>query len=249
MAEPGRQRAVRRRRRRGRRGRRERAGSTTGRRRQPDVLAIRSRLYPDTERTMGWDVGSSGLRIVLDAQRAADGASATSARTSTASSPTTGSPGTTSAGGSATPAARRCSRRCRTTLDLPREALQADLGLAGRGSATCRRPRCCTSSRTPCATGRRDPARYGLLLAMGPGFCSELVLLRAARRWPCMICVHPSLVVARRRSSGWPSWSSRSATPPGASTAAASRPGAGTTRSWWCCTPACWSAASSRSGC
>ena len=37
-------------------------------RRQPDVLGTRSRLYPDTERTMGWDVGATGLRIVLDAQ-------------------------------------------------------------------------------------------------------------------------------------------------------------------------------------
>jgi alkylresorcinol/alkylpyrone synthase len=33
----------------------------------PRVLDSRSRLYPDSERTMGWDVGSSGLKIVLDA--------------------------------------------------------------------------------------------------------------------------------------------------------------------------------------
>ena len=31
------------------------------------VLASRSRLYPDSERTMGWDVGAGGLQIVLDA--------------------------------------------------------------------------------------------------------------------------------------------------------------------------------------
>jgi alkylresorcinol/alkylpyrone synthase len=31
----------------------------------PDVIATRSRLYPDTERVMGWDVGGSGFRIVL----------------------------------------------------------------------------------------------------------------------------------------------------------------------------------------
>src|SRR6266545_3289178 len=35
---------------------------------QAEVLASRSRLYPDSERAMGWDVGASGLRIVLDAQ-------------------------------------------------------------------------------------------------------------------------------------------------------------------------------------
>lgn len=34
----------------------------------PRVVDSRSRLYPDTERIMGWDVGASGLRIVLDAQ-------------------------------------------------------------------------------------------------------------------------------------------------------------------------------------
>jgi alkylresorcinol/alkylpyrone synthase len=33
-----------------------------------EVLASRSRLYPDSERTMGFDVSSSGLRIVLDAK-------------------------------------------------------------------------------------------------------------------------------------------------------------------------------------
>src|SRR5688572_2408721 len=33
----------------------------------PHVVATRSRLYPDTERVMGWDVGGSGFRIVLAA--------------------------------------------------------------------------------------------------------------------------------------------------------------------------------------
>ena len=33
----------------------------------PTVHASRSRLYPDTERAMGWDIGATGFRIVLDA--------------------------------------------------------------------------------------------------------------------------------------------------------------------------------------
>ncbi|GAA1579762.1 3-oxoacyl-[acyl-carrier-protein] synthase III C-terminal domain-containing protein [Kribbella hippodromi] len=33
----------------------------------PSVVATRSRLYPDSERVMGWDVGSGGFRIVLGA--------------------------------------------------------------------------------------------------------------------------------------------------------------------------------------
>lgn len=34
----------------------------------PRVVNSRSHLYPDSERIMGWDVGASGLAIVLDAQ-------------------------------------------------------------------------------------------------------------------------------------------------------------------------------------
>lgn len=34
----------------------------------PRVVDSRSHLYPDSERTMGWDFGASGLKIVLDAQ-------------------------------------------------------------------------------------------------------------------------------------------------------------------------------------
>jgi alkylresorcinol/alkylpyrone synthase len=34
----------------------------------PRVVDSRSRLYPDSQRTMGWDVGSGGLKIVLDSQ-------------------------------------------------------------------------------------------------------------------------------------------------------------------------------------
>ena len=37
----------------------------SGSRALPRVLATRSRLYPDSERAMGWDVGATGLRIVL----------------------------------------------------------------------------------------------------------------------------------------------------------------------------------------
>ncbi len=35
---------------------------------QPSVLTTRSRMYADTERAMGWDVGSTGLRVVLGAE-------------------------------------------------------------------------------------------------------------------------------------------------------------------------------------
>jgi alkylresorcinol/alkylpyrone synthase len=40
-------------------------GATSARSAGPEVLATRSRMYPDTERAMGWDICSTGLRIVL----------------------------------------------------------------------------------------------------------------------------------------------------------------------------------------
>jgi alkylresorcinol/alkylpyrone synthase len=40
-------------------------------RRGPQILATRSRLYPDTEDVMGWKIGTSGFRIVLSADVAA----------------------------------------------------------------------------------------------------------------------------------------------------------------------------------
>jgi alkylresorcinol/alkylpyrone synthase len=39
----------------------------TGRGAGPEVVATRSRLYPGTEHLMGWEVGDHGFRIVLDA--------------------------------------------------------------------------------------------------------------------------------------------------------------------------------------
>ncbi|HEY3751172.1 MAG TPA: 3-oxoacyl-[acyl-carrier-protein] synthase III C-terminal domain-containing protein [Pseudonocardiaceae bacterium] len=43
----------------------DRSAGYTG---MPSVISSTSHLFPDTERSMGWDVGSSGLRIVLGAE-------------------------------------------------------------------------------------------------------------------------------------------------------------------------------------
>jgi alkylresorcinol/alkylpyrone synthase len=45
-----------------------RAATTPGAAFGPRVLDSCSHLYPDTQRTMGWDIGSTGLKIVLDAE-------------------------------------------------------------------------------------------------------------------------------------------------------------------------------------
>jgi alkylresorcinol/alkylpyrone synthase len=42
-------------------------GAKRARKTRPRVIATRSRFYPDTERVMGWEVGESGFKIVLSA--------------------------------------------------------------------------------------------------------------------------------------------------------------------------------------
>ena len=87
--QPRRQRPLRRRRRRRRHGRAPTAPPRLAPG-QPRVVATRSRLYPDTERAMGWDVGATGLRIVLGAEVPDLVRDEPRATTSTGSSPTTG---------------------------------------------------------------------------------------------------------------------------------------------------------------
>jgi alkylresorcinol/alkylpyrone synthase len=45
----------------------ERRAAAAGYEGSPRVRATRSRLYPDSERVMGWDIGGSGFRLVLAA--------------------------------------------------------------------------------------------------------------------------------------------------------------------------------------
>ena len=154
------------------------AGRAARHRRARTVVATRSRLYPDTERVMGWDIGGSGFRIVLSAGVAdvveehlgedVDGV------------PRRPRPQdrTTSRPGSRTRADPRCCRRCQRDA-RPRAGRPATApGRRWRRSATCRRPRCCTCSPTTLAEPPPAPGSPAVLLAMGPGFCSELVLLR-----------------------------------------------------------------------
>jgi alkylresorcinol/alkylpyrone synthase len=144
---------------------------------QPDVLASRSRLYPDSERTMGWDVGAGGLKIVLDAQvptlveryvggdvaafLADHGLSQDDIEWYVAH-----------------PGGPKVLEALAATLDVPRDALQvtwdslAKIGNLSSASVL-------NVLADTLATRPPRPGSYGLMLAMGPGFCSELVLLRA----------------------------------------------------------------------
>ena len=144
---------------------------------QPDVLASRSRLYPDSERTMGWDVGAGGLKIVLDAQvptlveryvggdvaafLADHGLSQDDIEWYVAH-----------------PGGPKVLEALAVTLAVPRDALQvtwdslAKIGNLSSASVL-------NVLADTLATRPPRPGSYGLMLAMGPGFCSELVLLRA----------------------------------------------------------------------
>lgn len=144
--------------------------------RGPGVVATTSVLYPDTQRAMGFDVGESGLKIVLGAEvpalvedhLRADVESFLKGNGLELSDITTwvchpGGPKVLEALGSA--------------LDLRPEALEltwASLAEIGNlSSASVLHVLRDTIETRPPALGC-----YGVLMAMGPGFAAELVLLR-----------------------------------------------------------------------
>jgi alkylresorcinol/alkylpyrone synthase len=142
-----------------------------------DVLATRSRLYPDSERVMGFDVGSTGLRIVLDAQvptvigryvrEDVDGFLADHGLTRADIGWWVCHPG-----------GPKVIDALESALELEPEAValtRRSLAQIGNlSSASVLHVLEDTLRERPPA-----PGSHGLLMAMGPGFCSELVLLRA----------------------------------------------------------------------
>ena len=143
-----------------------------------EVLASRSRLYPDSERTMGWDVGATGLRIVLDANvpdlvrrylgEDVDGFLADAGLSRDDVEFWVCHPG-----------GPKVLEAIEQSLDLPRSAVEMTWDSLARignlSSASVLHVFADTLRERP-----PRPGAYGLLMAMGPGFCSELVLLRAA---------------------------------------------------------------------
>ncbi|MEY9968091.1 alkylresorcinol/alkylpyrone synthase [Streptacidiphilus sp. MAP12-16] len=142
----------------------------------PTVVATRSHLYPGTERMLGWDIGDNGFRIVLGAdlpdlvrRQLGDDVRCflddhdlkTQDVTAWVCHP--GGPKVLDA--------------VRDTLDLPSRALEltwrslAEVGNLSSASVL-------HVLRDTLALRPPLPGTAGLLLAMGPGFCTELVLLR-----------------------------------------------------------------------
>jgi alkylresorcinol/alkylpyrone synthase len=145
-----------------------------------EVLGSRSHLYPDSERTMGWDVTSTGLRIVLDAHvpdlvrtylgQDVDDFLVRHGLTRRDVEWWVAHPG-----------GPKVLEAIEDALSLPREAVELTWdSLARIGNLSS------ASVLHVFEDTLRDrsprPGSYGMLLAMGPGFCSELVLLRATGR-------------------------------------------------------------------
>ena len=143
-----------------------------------EVLDSRSRLYPGSERTMGFDVGSSGLRIVLDAQVPAivsrylgedvDRFLADHDLTRDDIGWWVCHPG----GPKVIDALRDTLGLDDHDVALTRSSLSR---IGNLSSASVLHVLADTLAERP-----PPPGTHGLLMAMGPGFCSELVLLRAA---------------------------------------------------------------------
>lgn len=142
----------------------------------PTVVDTRSRMYPDTERVMGWDIGATGFRIVLDATvpdvvekylrpdvdafLADHGLTVADVATWVAH-----------------PGGPKVLQAMQRSLDLPEGALSLtwdSLAAVGNlsSASVLQVLRATLRERTP------EPGSPALLLAMGPGFCAELVLLR-----------------------------------------------------------------------
>jgi alkylresorcinol/alkylpyrone synthase len=142
----------------------------------PRVLATRSVFYPDTERIMGWDVVDGGFKVVLSAKVPAivteharadvDGFLASQGlRRGDIHHwiAHTGGP--------------KVLQAFESALELPPDALRRSWdSLRRTGNLSSASVLFVLSELL--ASGEARPGDLGVLMAMGPGFCAELVLLR-----------------------------------------------------------------------
>jgi alkylresorcinol/alkylpyrone synthase len=141
----------------------------------PRIVATRSVFYPDTERVMGWDISEKGFQVVLSAdvpemarrnlrQDVDDflGAQGLSRSDIVSWVAHPGGPKVVSA-------VEDALELQPDALDLTRESLETVGNLSSTSVLLVLQET--MRSRLP------EPGSYGMLLAMGPGFCSELVLL------------------------------------------------------------------------
>jgi alkylresorcinol/alkylpyrone synthase len=142
----------------------------------PQIVATRSIFYPDSERVMGWDISENGFRIVLSAdvpnvvrdyvRQDVDSFLADNGLTRSDIASWVCHPG-----------GPKVLEAMQETLELPDGALDVtwnSLQTVGNLSSTS-----VLLVLADTMEQHRPPAgSHGILMAMGPGFCSELVLLK-----------------------------------------------------------------------
>ncbi len=141
-----------------------------------EVLASRSRLYPDSERTMGWDIASTGLRIVLDAS-VPDMVHRYLREDVDAFLADHGLSIDDIGWWACHPGGPKVIEAIEESLGLPREAVQLTWDSLSRignlsSSSVLHVLEDTLRERPPV------PGSWGVVMARGPGFCSELVLAR-----------------------------------------------------------------------
>ena len=142
----------------------------------PRIVASRSIFYPGTERVMGWDISESGFRVVLSADVPAMVLQHLGEDVDAFLAPH-GLRRSDIASWISHPGGPRVLEAMETALGLPRAALAASwrsLQEAGNLSSAS----VLLVLQETLASTRPTPGSHGLMIAMGPGFCSELVLIR-----------------------------------------------------------------------
>ena len=142
----------------------------------PEIVATRSIFYPDSERVMGWDISEDGFKIVLTAEvpevvrqflrRDVDAFLADQGLTRADISSWVCHPG-----------GPKILEAMQESLELPDGALDVTwrcLQEVGNLSSTS----VLLVLAETLENHRPAPGSWGMITAMGPGFCSELVLLR-----------------------------------------------------------------------
>jgi alkylresorcinol/alkylpyrone synthase len=142
----------------------------------PEILDSRSVFYPDSENVMGWDISEEGFRIVLSAEvpevvrqhlrHDVDAFLDDHGLSRNEVSVWVSHPG-----------GPRVLQAMQEALELSEEALESawrSLREVGNLSSTS----VLLVLQDTMERKKPEPGSYGVMLAMGPGFCSELVLLR-----------------------------------------------------------------------
>jgi alkylresorcinol/alkylpyrone synthase len=141
----------------------------------PRIVDSRSSFYSDTERVMGWDVSERGFKVVLSAE-VPDMVRRHLRRDVDAFLGEHGLSRGDIARWIAHPGGPKVLQAMEESLELPDDALQGawkTLTEVGNLSSTSVLMVLAENLEDPPA-----PGSWGLMTAMGPGFCSELVLLR-----------------------------------------------------------------------